>query len=196
MARTPTEKNDWSLLMKTDKRIQNLVLIALFAALTFIGTMIKIPLPTGAFIHFGNAVVLLGVLLIGYWQGSLAGGIGFFIFDILNGFATEAPYFLIESFVVGAAAYVVFLLFKKKPTHVYQIILIGISAGIAKFIMSVIKATVMGLIAGAQLKPAFFAAIATMPATVINIFSTILIVSLVFFALRRAMQMIFHNQPI
>jgi hypothetical protein len=60
MARTHTEKNDWSLLMKTDKRIQNLVLIALFAALTFIGTMIKIPLPTGAFIHFGNAVVLLG----------------------------------------------------------------------------------------------------------------------------------------
>ena len=74
--------------------------------------------------------------------------------------------------------------------------MIGIFAGIAKFIMSVIKVTVMGMIAGAQLKPAFFAAIATMPATVINIFSTILIVSLVFFPLRRAMQLIFHNQPV
>ncbi|MEG0629009.1 MAG: ECF transporter S component, partial [Enterococcus sp.] len=51
--------------MTNDKKIQNLVLIALFAALTLIGTMIKIPLPTGAFIHFGNAVVLLAVLLVG-----------------------------------------------------------------------------------------------------------------------------------
>ena len=69
---TPTEKNDWSIQMKSNKRIQNLVLIALFAALTLMGTMIKIPLPTGAFLHFGNAVVLLAVLLIGYWQGALA----------------------------------------------------------------------------------------------------------------------------
>ncbi|MDT2634719.1 ECF transporter S component [Enterococcus dongliensis] len=182
--------------MNSDKRIQTLVLIALFAALTFIGTMIKIPLPTGAFIHFGNAVVLLAVLLISYWQGSLAGGIVFFIFDILNGFASEAPYFLLESFVVGAAAYAAFSIFKQKPQRVYQIVIIGIFAGITKFIMSVIKVTVMGMIAGAQLKPAFLAALATMPATVINLFSTILIVSLVFFPLRRAMQQIFHNQPI
>lgn len=182
--------------MNSDKRIQNLVLVALFAALTLMGTMIKIPLPTGAFIHFGNSVVLLAVLLIGYWQGALAGGIGFFIFDILNGFAAEAPYFLIESFVVGAAAYVAFSIFKHKPTRIWQVIVIGICAGIAKFIMSVIKATVMAMFAGAQLKPAFFAALATMPATVINIFSTILIVSLVYFPLRRAMQLIFHNQPV
>ncbi len=181
--------------MTNDKKIQNLVLIALFAALTLIGTMIKIPLPTGAFIHFGNAVVLLAVLLVGYWQGALAGDIGFFTFDILNGFAAEAPYFLVESFVVGAAAYGAFLIFKRKPTRIFQIIVIGICAGIAKFVMSVIKTTVMGMIAGAQLKPAFFAALATMPATVINIFSTILIVSLIFFPLRRAMQLIFHNQP-
>ena len=37
---TPTEKNDWSIQMKSNKRIQNLVLIALFAALTLMGTMI------------------------------------------------------------------------------------------------------------------------------------------------------------
>ncbi|MGL9730025.1 ECF transporter S component [Enterococcus sp. DIV0756] len=182
--------------MNSDKRIQNLVLVALFAALTLMGTMIKIPLPTGAFIHFGNSVVLLAVLLVSYWQGALAGGLGFFIFDILNGFAAEAPYFLVESFVVGAAAYAAFSLFKHKPTRIHQVVVIGFCAGVAKFIMSVIKATIMAMIAGAQLKPAFFAALATMPATIINIFSTILIVSLVYFPLRRAMQLIFHNQPV
>ncbi|GCF92614.1 membrane protein [Enterococcus florum] len=181
--------------MTNNRRVQNIVLIALFTALTFSGTMIKIPLPTGAFIHFGNAMVLLAVLLVGYWQGALAGGLGFFIFDILNGFAAEAPYFLVESFVVGAAAYAGFLIFHKKPTHASQIMLIGVMAGIAKFIMSVIKATVMAVIAGADVEPAFFAALATMPATVINIFSTIFIVTLVFFPLRRAMHLIFHNQP-
>lgn len=183
-------------MMNSDKKVQTLVLIALFTALTIAGTMIKIPLPTGAFIHFGNAVVLLAVLLTGYWQGSLAGGLGFFIFDLFNGYANEAPYFLLESFVVGAAAYAGFKLFKKQPKAVWQVVIIGIMAGIAKFIMSVIKATVMSMIAGAQLKPAFFAALATMPATVINIFSTIIIVSLVYFPLRKAMQTIFHNQPI
>ncbi|MBO1304557.1 ECF transporter S component [Enterococcus sp. 669A] len=181
--------------MNSANKTRTIVLIALFTALTIAGTMIKIPLPTGAFIHFGNAVVLLAVLLTGYWQGSLAGGMGFFIFDMLNGFANEAPYFLLESFAVGAAAYLGFMIFKKQPKAVWQIVIIGILAGIAKFIMSVIKATVMSMIAGAQLRPAFFAALATMPATVINIFSTIIIVSLMYFPLRKAMQTIFHNQP-
>ncbi|WP_159723308.1 ECF transporter S component [Enterococcus sp. CSURQ0835] len=180
--------------MKNDQKVQTLVLIALFAALTFSGTMIKIPLPTGAFIHFGNAVVLLAVLLIGYWQGALAGGIGFFVFDLLNGYATEAPYFLVESFIVGGAAYLAILLFKKKITKVSQVVVVGIAAGIAKFVMSVIKATVMGIIAGAQVKPAFWAALATMPATVINIFSTIIIVSIVYFPLKKAMRAIFRGR--
>ncbi len=50
-------------------------------------------------------------------------------------------------------AYLAFSFFKRKPTRIRQIIIIGICAGIAKFIMSVIKATVMSMIAGAQLKP-------------------------------------------
>ena len=87
-----------------DHRIRSIVFVALFTALTVIGTMIKIPLPTGAFVHLGNAVLLLAVLLLGYVKGSLAGGLGFAIFDLLNGYATEAPYFILESFIVGAFA--------------------------------------------------------------------------------------------
>lgn len=45
---------------------KSIIYVALFAALTFVGTTLKIPLPTGAFIHLGNAVLLLAVLLIGY----------------------------------------------------------------------------------------------------------------------------------
>ena len=56
-----------------DHRIRSIVFVALFTALTVIGTMIKIPLPTGAFVHLGNAVLLLAVLLLGYVKGSLLG---------------------------------------------------------------------------------------------------------------------------
>lgn len=72
-----------------DRRIQSIVLIALFTALTVVATTIKIPMP-GAFVHLGNAVLLLAVLLLGYFRGALAGGLGFAIFDVLNGYVTEA----------------------------------------------------------------------------------------------------------
>lgn len=99
--------------MRRFSTIESVVFVGLFAALTVIGTMIKIPLPTGAFVHMGNAVLLLSVLLLGYLRGSLAGGFGFAIFDLLNGYATEAPYFILESFIVGAAAYGMYCLYKK-----------------------------------------------------------------------------------
>jgi uncharacterized membrane protein len=91
--------------------IKSVLFVAMFAAMTVIGTMIKIPMPTGAFVHLGNAVLLLAVLLLGYKKGSLAGGLGFFLFDLLNGYLTEAPYFFFESFIVGGFAFAGFLLF-------------------------------------------------------------------------------------
>jgi len=47
--------------MRRFSTIESVVFVGLFAALTVIGTMIKIPLPTGAFVHMGNAVLLLSV---------------------------------------------------------------------------------------------------------------------------------------
>ncbi|MCU7357106.1 ECF transporter S component [Enterococcus dispar] len=173
--------------MKKDSSIQAIVLVALFTALTVIGTMIKIPLPTGAFVHLGNAVLLLAVLLLGYFKGSLAGGMGFFIFDMLNGYATEAPYFILESFIVGAAAYGALLLFKKKPTAIWQVIVIGFVTGIAKIVMTQIKNMVMLRIAGADFQAAFGGGLAKLPATVINITLTIFIVALVYFPLKKAL---------
>lgn len=180
--------------MKKEISIQSIVLVALFTALTVIGTTIKIPLPTGAFVHLGNAVLLLSVLLLGYFKGSLAGGLGFFIFDIMNGYATEAPYFILESFIVGAAAYAAFRFFKKNPTHIWQVIVIGIATGIAKIIMTQVKNTVMNLIAGASFGPAFAGAFAKLPATLINISLTVLIVALVYFPLKAAMHRTFRRE--
>ena len=44
--------------------VREVVFVALFAALTVVGTMIKIPMPTGAFAHLGNAILVLAVFLV------------------------------------------------------------------------------------------------------------------------------------
>lgn len=180
--------------MKNNTR--SLVLIALFTALTVVGTIIKIPLPTGAFVHLGNAILLLSVLFLGFWKGSLAAGLGFAIFDLMNGYAAEAPYFILESLIVGAVAYSLFSLFNKKPQKVWQILVITVGTGIAKLIMTQIKNTVVQLIVGMSLGPAFLTAATRLPATLVNVILTALIVSFVYFPLKKATRRMFEQRHI
>lgn len=165
--------------------VREVVFVALFAALTVVGTMIKIPMPTGAFAHLGNAILVLAVLLLGYTKGSLAGGLGFMIFDILNGYAAEAPYFLLESFIVGGFVYGGFLLYKKNPQQVWQLVVISSLAGIGKLLMTQLKNTALLLFLGNDLRAAFMAAAFKLPASLINVVTTILIVALLYFPLKR-----------
>lgn len=179
--------------MKKGTAIHDLVMVALFTALTVIATTIKIPLPTGAFVHLGNAVLLLAVLLLGYKKGALAGGMGFAIFDVMNGFASEAPYFFLESFIVGGAAYLTVLAFHKDLRNIYQVLLVGAVTGIAKIVMTQIKNTVLLMIMGSPLNLAFSGALAKLPATLINVTITLLVVSIVYFPLKKSMSIIFHR---
>ena len=168
--------------------IKSVLFVAMSAAMTVIGTMIKIPMPTGAFVHLGNAVLLLAVLLLGYKKGSLAGGLGFFLFDLLNGYLTEAPYFFFESFIVGGFAFAGFLLFKKHPTKVWQLLVIGGLTGIGKLLMTQIKNTVMLYVLGSDWSTAFTGALIKLPASVINVLSTMIIVSVLYFPLKNIFQ--------
>lgn len=174
--------------MEKNNTIHQITYIAVFAALTVIGTMIKIPMPTGAFAHLGNSVLLLAVLLLGYTRGALAGGLGFAIFDLLNGYAAEAPYFLFESFIVGAFAYGAFLLFRKDPTKIWQVVCIGMVTGVGKIMMTQLKNTVKLFYLGSDWTTAFIAASAKLPATFINVFTTIIIVAFLYFPLKKIFQ--------
>lgn len=176
--------------MKKTISIRSIVLVALFAALTFLGTTIKIPVPTGGFIHLGNSILLLAVLLIGYKKGALAGGLGFAIFDILNGYVTEAPYFIFESFIVGGAAALMILLFRNKVDSIGKILTVAIVTGIVKIIMTQLKNTAMLLLAGSNLSLAFTGALTKLPATIVNVISTVIIVTVVYFPLKKAMEKI------
>ncbi|MBC8571374.1 ECF transporter S component [Zongyangia hominis] len=86
---------------------RDLVLTALFAALSFVGTYIniRIPFPGGAgsaMIHFGNIFCLTGALVLGGVKGGLAGGIGMGLFDLVSGtYALYAPGTFVGKFLTG-----------------------------------------------------------------------------------------------
>lgn len=67
---------------------RKIVLTALLAALTVVGSALRITLPISiggntAF-HLGNIMCLLAGLLLGPWLGGLAAGLGSMIYDMMN----------------------------------------------------------------------------------------------------------------
>lgn len=178
--------------MKNKEQTLKLVMVALFAALTFVATQsIRIPLP-GAFVHTGNVMVLLSVLLLGYPKGALAGGLGLAIFDVLNGYVTEAPYFILESFIVGGVAWLIFhSIFKEKvetPQDLWKITVTAVGTGLTKIFMTQLKNVVVFLFMGQKFPTAFTGATAMLPATLINVAMTIILVTLLFLPLEKALK--------
>lgn len=72
-----------------NENVTRIVTIGLFAALSYVAftfLQIKIPLPGGdaTSIHMGNAICVLGALLMGGLYGGLGGAIGMTIGDLLD----------------------------------------------------------------------------------------------------------------
>lgn len=168
--------------------IRDIVLIALFTSLTIIGTMIRIPVPSafGApFIHLGNSILLLSVLLLGFKKGALAGGLGFALFDLLNGFPLEAPYFFFESFIVGGVAALIFKGLHQHKRTLWGIALTAFGAGIMKLIMTFLKNTVIAYTLSGNLNVALISGSSSLPATIVNVISTVIIVTLIYPTLQK-----------
>lgn len=94
--------------MKKNK-IQKITITALFAALTYVATMIlKIPTPgTSGYIHLGDALVILCGIFLGPVYGALAAGIGSAMSDLLGGYFIYVPAtFLIKGVVAAVVAIV------------------------------------------------------------------------------------------
>lgn len=170
--------------VKTNKwTLSEIVLMGLFASLTVVGTSIRVPLPAlvgNPFFHFGMPILCLAVLTLGFVKGSLAGGIGFAIFDVLNGFAPEAPYFILESFVVGGALTLAYFQFKHFKNKVWFIPTIMAFAAIAKITMTFLKNLMVQLLMGASFGVSVTASIGTLYITVINAIAAIIIVSILY----------------
>lgn len=103
----------------THKKLLDITFIAVFAALCYIAlTVLFIPF-ANMYIHFGNLIVVLAALLVGGWQGGLAGSIGMGLFDLFSGHADSAPKTFLLKFLIGLVTGLVFQFLasrKKYPT--------------------------------------------------------------------------------
>lgn len=94
--------------MKKQKfTVYDMAVVGLMAAIVYAATSIRVEIPTPmgkTMIHMATVACLISGLLFGPVRGGLAAGIGSFFFDILNGWASSAPFTLAFKFVIGFLA--------------------------------------------------------------------------------------------
>lgn len=92
------------ILRSTANKTEQLVMTALMTSLVLIGTMlIRVPIPmTQGYVHMGDAMIYIGVLLLGKKHGTAAASLGSLMADILSGYAFWAPWSLV---IKAAMAY-------------------------------------------------------------------------------------------
>jgi len=94
--------------MTSSEKTNRLVMTALMICLVMVATLsIRIPSPfTQGYVHLGDTMIFLSVLLLGKKGGSLASGLGSGLADVLGGYAAYAPWTLIikaaMAFIMGA----------------------------------------------------------------------------------------------
>ena len=83
-----------------------LVFASLMACLVMLGTILfRIPIPmTQGYVHLGDAMIYLGVLILGKKQGAIAAALGSALGDILGGFAFWAPWSFVIKFAMAYIA--------------------------------------------------------------------------------------------
>lgn len=88
--------------MKNDK-VRTITYMALMMALALVATIaVRVPVPaTQGYVHFGDTVLILSVLILGRKKGALAGALGQGLADILGGYAVFAPITFVAKLLMG-----------------------------------------------------------------------------------------------
>ena len=78
------------------------LMMGLIMVMTFI---IRIPVPaTQGYIHLGDCMIFLAVLVLGWKNGAVAAGVGSAMADLIGGYAIYAPVTLVVKFLMAAVA--------------------------------------------------------------------------------------------
>ena len=107
--------------MTGTEKTNKLVLTALMVCLVLLATyIIKIPSPfTQGYVHLGDTMIFLSVLLLGKKGGAAAAGLGSALADLLGGYAAYAPWtFLIKALMAFIMGAFIEAATKKKKHHV------------------------------------------------------------------------------
>ncbi len=114
--------------MKTKK----IVMSALFAALTFVATMvIQIKLTANGFVNIGDCMVVTCGVFLGPVYGVFSAGIGSMLADIISGYFIYAP---ATFFIKALMAFLTAIIFRK-ISKINDKIAVGVCALFAEIIM-------------------------------------------------------------
>ncbi|EHI69683.1 ECF transporter S component [Streptococcus ictaluri] len=132
----------------TSKTLAHQVELSLFAALIYISVAF-LRIPVGPqFVHIGNALVVVALLLYGAKEAALVATIGLGIFDILNGYASVVWITVLESLMVCLVLHFVYEKWLKSLDNPKNVITVALVAAVLKLVMIVIKYTLFATIGG------------------------------------------------
>ena len=121
--------------MKNDNT-RELVELSLYAALIIV-TVQFIRIPFGPqFVHLGNALVVIAILIFGARKGALVATVALGLFDIFNGYAAEVWITILESLIVCLVLYLVFEKLLKSNDKIVNVIIAGVIAALTKIILN------------------------------------------------------------
>lgn len=109
--------------MARTEKTNKLVLTALMVCMILLTTMfIKLPIPfTQGYVHLGDAMIFLAVLLLGTKYGALAAGLGSAMGDLLGGFAIWAPWTFVVKAIMALIMSEFIKIMMKKDKHYHKI---------------------------------------------------------------------------
>ena len=176
--------------MKSDKT-RELVELSLYAALIIVSVQF-IRIPFGPqFVHLGNALVVIAVLIFGARKGALVATVGLGLFDIFNGYAAEVWITILESLIVCYVLYLVFEKLLKSNDKMANIIIIGVIviAAVTKIILNFVKYTIINsVVAALPLNAAMVLALTKIGGTFGTSVVTIIAVPLLYPVFKRILQ--------
>ncbi|MBO5321917.1 MAG: ECF transporter S component [Clostridia bacterium] len=154
---------------KSHQSLLDITFISLFAALCYIALTVFF-FPVGPmFVHFGNLIVVLAALLIGGWQGGLAGSIGMGLYDILNGHADSSPKTFILKFLIGLTVGLVFVALNRISKRKTLNATVGAVCGmIVNLTGEILWKTVQYSLAGSSINAAFVTSLLSQSSTLLN----------------------------
>ena len=177
--------------MKTNQKIstRKIVFAALMAALTCVGSAIRITLPldiagTTSF-HLGNIFCALSGILLGPWMGGLAAGLGSAIYDMFNPlYISEAWITFLMKGAYGLASGLIAVIGTKESGYVKSI-LATLAGALTYAVLYLAKSYFYSglLIKGLTPDAAWLTVLGKIPATIFNavvalIFAPILAVAI------------------
>jgi uncharacterized membrane protein len=134
----------------------NIALAGLMGALVLVGTFLNVPIPVlgdKTMISLGNVFCILSGLLLGPVYGGAAAGIGSFIFDLIGGWASDAPFTLVFKFLMAFVCGLIAYGGDKTAKNLKRLIIAAITGSLTYCVLylgrSYIGAVLLGNAAGA-----------------------------------------------